>query len=182
MMTPAPSLAEFLRQRIRSDEGNRDEQRIHLDLVRELDEFRDRLVGRDRHHGFRLALHDIEQRRLHRGGIALERARGDQRHVALGQRALHAVEAGKPEGIVLIEDRDLGDAEILGQMLDPGLGLLKIRGADIDDIAVVRIAQKFGAGERADERHLCGSGDRLTGFRCRRSDRADHGEDFVCRR
>ena len=137
------------------------------------------LIWRDCHHRFRLPFHDVEQCRFHRRRIAFERARGDQRHIALGQRPLHAFKAGKTKGIVLIEDCNFRDAEILGQMLDPGLGLLKIRSAHIDDIAVVGIAQELGAGKGADERHFGSGCDRLTGLRCRRAHRADQGEHLI---
>jgi hypothetical protein len=49
-------------------------------------------------------------------------------------------------------------------VVDPGLGLLKIRAANIDDVPVERIAKEFGAGERADERHLGRRCDWLTGL------------------
>jgi hypothetical protein len=85
----------------------------------------------------------------------------------------------RPNAVVLVKDRDPGNAEIVGQVLDPGFGLLKIRAANIDDIAVERIAKKFSAGERADERHLCRCCDGLAGLRGGRSDRADEGKDLV---
>ena len=64
-------------------------------------------------------------------------------------------------------------------MFDPGLGLLEIRAANIDDVAIERIAKKFCAGERSDEGHLGRRCDRLAGFRCRRSNRADKRKDLV---
>jgi hypothetical protein len=102
-------------------------------------------------------------------------------HVALVHRLLDAGETGKAEGVVLVEDRDARDAKIVGEVFDPGFGLLEIRTADIDDVTVEWIAQKFRAGKRADERHLGRGGDRLAGFRGRRADRADKREDLVVR-
>ena len=57
----------------------------------------------------------------------------------------------------------------------------KYEAANIDDVAVERIAEKFRAGERTDERHLGGGGDGLAGFRRRRADRADKRKDLVVR-
>ena len=147
--------------------------------MREPDEFRDRFIGRDRDDGFRLTLHDIEQCRFHRRRIALERARSDKRQIALGHRTLHAFQPGKTECVVLIKDCNPRNTEVLGQVIDPRLGLLKIGGAHIDDVTIVGITQKFCAGERADERDLRRGGDRLTGLRCGRSHCADQSEDFI---
>src|SRR5690349_6356276 len=63
-------------------------------------------------------------------------------------------------------------------MFDPGFGFLKIRTTDIDDVAVERIAQEFGAGERTDEGDLGCRCDRLAGFRRRRSDGADKSKNL----
>ncbi len=65
----------------------------------------------------------VAQRRADRSGIALEGAFGGQLHVAFFQRALDAGQAVAAEGIVLVEDRDAPDVQILGQVLDPRLGL-----------------------------------------------------------
>ena len=78
------------------------------------------------------------QGRLDRGGVAFEGSLGDQRHVALGHRFLDSSQAGKAERIILVEDRDSGNAEVIGQMLDPGFGFLEIRAANIDDISIRR--------------------------------------------
>ncbi len=67
---------------------------------------------------------------------------------------LDAGQAVAAEGIVLVEDRDAGEVQILGQMLDPGLGLGAVAGANVDDVVQVRRAEKFGPGERTDERHV----------------------------
>jgi hypothetical protein len=64
----------------------------------------------------------------------------DQRHLALVQRPLDAGKPGLAEGVVLIEDGDLGDTEILGQTLDHGLGFLEIGGADVDHVGLVGLA------------------------------------------
>src|SRR5437868_5839348 len=63
-------------------------------------------------------------------------------------------------------------------MFDPSLGLLKIGTANIDDIAIVWIAQEFCAGEWTDERHFGLSRDRLCGRRCRRPDSPHEREYF----
>ncbi len=86
---------------------------------------------------------------------------------------MKAGEAGAAERIVLIEDRDLGDLQVLGEVLHPGFGLGVIARAHVDDVVELGIAQEARAGERADERHLGGGGDRLRGRRGRRADRAD---------
>jgi hypothetical protein len=101
------------------------------------------------------------------------------RQVSLFHRLLHAGEAGKTERVVLVQDSDSGNTKIIGQVLDPGLGLLKIRGANIDHVAVERIAEKFRARERTDEGHLGGSRDWLAGFRRRRSHSAHQRENLV---
>ena len=142
--TPAPWLpSSWARSPIH--EGNGDECRIDLELARELDECSDRLVGPNCYDRLRLAFHDFEQCRLDGGGVALEGAFGDQRQVSLFHRLLHAGEAGKTERVVLVQDSDPGNAKIIGQVLDPGFGLLKIRGANIDHVAVERIPEKFRA-------------------------------------
>src|SRR6185312_4383514 len=64
-------------------------------------------------------------------------------------------------------------------MLDPGFRLLEVRTANIDDITIERIPQELSASEWADERHLGGRGDRLTGLRGWRSDRTKKSKDPV---
>ena len=49
----------------------------------------------------------------------------------LVERLLDAGKAGLTEGVVLVHDRDLGDAEILGQMFDHGFGFLEVAGANV---------------------------------------------------
>ena len=102
----------------------------------------------------RLRALDDPQCRRDEFGVALEGAFGAQFHAALLQRALDARQAVAAEGIILVEDRDIGEVKILGQMLDPGLGLGAVAGADIDDVAKLGGAQEFGAGKWADERHV----------------------------
>src|SRR5256886_7861062 len=99
--------------------------------------------------------------------------------VALGHGNFDSVESGQAEGIVLVQDRYLGDSEILGQMFDPGLGLLKIGSANIDDVAAIRIAEELCARERADERNFGLGRDRQAGIRRRGSDRTDDRQYFV---
>src|SRR6476469_7937213 len=64
-------------------------------------------------------------------------------------------------------------------MRDPVFRRLEVRAANIDDIAVKRIPQELSAGEWADERHLGGRGDGLTGLRGWRSDRTEKSKDPV---
>ena len=49
---------------------------------------------------------------------------------------------------------DAVEFEVLGQALDPGFGLLEIRGAHVDHVGLVGIAQEFGAGERPMEKKM----------------------------
>jgi hypothetical protein len=93
--------------------------------------------------------------------------------------AFEARQAGAAEGVVLVEDRDLLDLEVFGEVLDPGLGFRVVAGADVDDVLELGVAQEHGAGEGADERHLGGGGDGLRRGCSRRSDRADQGKDLV---
>ena len=69
------------------------------------------------------------------------------------QRAHHAVEAGLAVAVVLAEDRDLLQAQ-RGQLLDDQRGLVVVGGAHVEHVAAERVAQRLGAGERAEERHL----------------------------
>jgi hypothetical protein len=64
-------------------------------------------------------------------------------------------------------------------MLDPGLGLLEIGTANIDDVPFIRIAQELCTRKRADERNFGRGRDRLAGIRRRGSDRTDDREDLV---
>ena len=57
-----------------------------------------------------------------------------QFHAALFQRALDAPQAVPAEGIVLVEDGDPAEMQILGEMLDPRLGLGAVAGANVDDV------------------------------------------------
>src|SRR3546814_14786366 len=87
--------------------------------------------------------------------------RGDQLHAALFHRLDDPAEPRAAIGIVLIEDGDAAVAEVFGQMLDPGLGLLVVARAHVDDVAELRRAQEARAGEGADEGHARLGGDRL---------------------
>ena len=79
----------------------------------------------------------------------------------------------------MVEDRNFFDTKIIGQMFNPSLGLLEIRAADIDDIAVIRIAKEFGARERPDEWDLGFRCNWLSGLRGWRSNRADKSKNLV---
>ena len=81
-ITPAPWLPSSCANESEPTKEIATNTGFHLDLVRELDEFGDRLVRPDRDHGFGIALHDVEQRGFHRRGVALETAFGDERHIA----------------------------------------------------------------------------------------------------
>ena len=83
------------------------------------------------------------KRRFHRDRVALVGAFGDDLQAALLHGLLEARQAGAAEGIVLIEDRDLRDLEVLGQVLDPGLGLRVVARADIDDVVELGVAQEL---------------------------------------
>ena len=148
-------------------------------LAGEPDEGGAGLVGPDHDHGVGLAAADVEQRPLHRDGVALIGALGDEFHPAALERPLDAREPGPAEGVVLVEDRDALDAEVLRQALDHGLGLLEIGGPDIDHRRLVRRAQELGPGEGADEGYAGLRRDRLRRRRGRRSDRPDEREHLV---
>ena len=63
-------------------------------------------------------------------------------------------------------------------MLDPRLGLLIVRGANVDHVAEGWVAQE-GARERPDERHVRLGRDRLSSARRRGAHFANQGEDLV---
>src|SRR5882724_7153623 len=171
--------AQLLGERGRPDERDIDEHRVELDLAGELDELGDRLVGPDHHHGFRLRALEREQGGLHRNRVALVGGFRGKLDAALRHRPLDAVEPGAPERVVLVEDRDLLDLEVFGEVAHPGLGLGAVARADVDDVLELHVAQEAGAGEGADERHLGGGRDRLGRGRGRRADRPDEGEHLV---
>ena len=91
---------------IGTDERNGDEDWIESLLTCDPYEFGYRFIGADRDDRLRRCFHDIEERRLDRGRIALEASRSDQRHVALGERDLDACETSEAEDIILVEDRN----------------------------------------------------------------------------
>jgi len=64
-------------------------------------------------------------------------------------------------------------------VFNPRFRFLEVRAANVDDVTVERIAQKFRTGEWADERDLGRCGDGLACLRGRRSDRAEKSEDLV---
>src|SRR5712692_6444942 len=167
---------QLLGERRGADERDVEEDRIELGLARELDELGARLVGADHRHRLGLGALEGEQRRFHRDRVALEGPLGGEFHAAPLQRRLDAVEAGATERVVLIEDGDLLDLEVFGEVLDPGLGLGGVARADIDDVLELGIAQEAGAGERTGERHPGGAGDRHRRVRGGRSDGADQRE------
>src|ERR1035437_6010815 len=171
--------AELLRQRVGADKGDIDEDRIKAALVRELDKLGARPVCTDHDHRFRFGAPEGAQRRANRPGIALERAFGRQLHAALFQRKLDAGQTVAAIGIVLVEDRNVPDMKILGQVLDPRLGLGGVAGANIDHIVEVRRAEESSPGERTDERHI-GSFRNWNGRgRGGRADGADQRENLV---
>src|SRR5207237_5789120 len=84
------------------------------------------------------------------------------------QRGVGAIEPGAAEHVVLVEDRNLLDLEVLGEVLDPGLSLGRIARPDVDHVLELRIAQEAGAREWADEWYLGGGCDghcRIGGWR-----------------
>ena len=58
------------------------------------------------------------------------------------ERAVHAVEPGLAVGVVLVEDGDLGQAE-REQLLDDQRGLVEVRRAHVERVAVERVAQRL---------------------------------------
>ena len=108
---------------------------VQLEPARQLDELRAWFVGADHDDGLGIRLANRQQRHLHRGRIALVSAFGDQLHATLFHRLRDAREPGATEGVVLVQDGDPRHAEIIGEVLDPGLRLLVIRAANVDHIA-----------------------------------------------
>ena len=90
-------------------------------------------------------------------------------------RPRHALEPGLAVGIVLVEDADLLDAH-RGELLDDLGGLVEVRGAHVKGVAVERRAQRLGAGERRDPRHLGRRRDRQCHHARRRADVAEERE------
>lgn len=117
--------------------------------------------------------------RADRTGVALEGAFGGEFEAAPGKCVLHARKAVTAEGIVLVEDADPGEVAILGEMLDPRLGLRAIAGANVDEVGEFEIAQEFGAAERPDEGNVARAGDWNRRHRGRRAHRADQREHLV---
>ena len=138
---------------VAADEGDVVEGRGAAGLLHLPDELGARGVGADHHH--RVGLHglDLLHRVLDVDRIALDRAERGDLQVALAHRDLDALQAGLAVGVVLVEHRDLLAAG-RDHLLDDLLGLVVVAGAHVEDVAVERHAQRLGAGEHADQRHL----------------------------
>ncbi|MEY9133268.1 hypothetical protein ACVIWV_000847 [Bradyrhizobium diazoefficiens] len=171
--------AELPGECIGADEGDVDEGRIRAAAVCELDELGAGTVGPDHDDGLGFGALDHPPGRGDGAGVALEGAFGGELEAAPGKRALHADKSIAAEGIILIEDADAGEPAVLGEVLDPCLGLRAVARADVDDVWKLEVAQELGAGERTDERDFPGAGDRYRRHRGRRADRADQREHLV---
>jgi hypothetical protein len=71
------------------------------------------------------------------------------------QRQRDAVQAGLAVGVVLVEHGDFFQAQA-GQLFDDEAGLVVVRSAHVEGVFVERLAQRHGAGEGREERHLRG--------------------------
>ena len=141
--------------------------------MRHLDELGARPVGADEDHRLRLCATDHLQGRADGARVSLEGAFGRKLQAPAVEMGLHARQHVAPERVILIEDRDPRQAELFREMLDRGFGLRGVAGADVHDVLEVRCPQELRAGDRADEGHVVGSGDR----RCRDRGRCAHGAD-----
>ncbi len=108
--------------------------------------------------------------------VAFHRRGSGDLEVALVHRALHAGEPSLAIGIVLIEDGDVLQPDRV-QLLDDFFGFVEVAGADVEDMAVERVAQQLCAGERPDEGNACLGEDRQGGLAGRRAHIAKQCED-----
>ena len=171
--------AELLGQGIAAHEGDGEERRIHPDVARPGDQRRHGLVGTDHDHRLRISALQVQQGGLHGGRVARIEPDRHGLHGAPVQRQPHAAIAGAAKRVVLVQHRDAGHVQVLGQAGDHLLGLLVVGGAQVENVGPFGIAQELGAGERGDVGHPCLRGDRRRGTRGGRADRADQGEAFV---
>ena len=143
------------------------------------DQRRHRLVGTDHDHRLRLSLPQVEQGGLHGRRVARVEPDRHRLHGAPVERAPHSAIAGAAERIVLVQHRDTGHAQVLGQPGDHLFGLLVVGGAQVEHVAPLRVAQELGAGERGDVGHVRRGGHRRGRTRRRRAHRSDQGEHLL---
>jgi hypothetical protein len=167
--------AEFLRHRLGADERDVVERAGEAGLAGRADERGARLVGADLDDRIGLLRDEGLDGRIDVDGVALDGAEADRLEPERLHRPRHALEAGLAVGVVLIEDADPLDAD-RGQLLDDLGGLVEVRRADVEGIAVERRAQGLGAGERRDPWHLGRGRDRQRDQAGRRADVAEQRE------
>jgi hypothetical protein len=88
---------------------------------------------------------------LHVDRVARHAGNGHWLGAAARQRARDALQAGLSEAVVLVEHGDAVDADG-GEVLDDLGGLVVVARAQMEDVAMRRRAQGFGAADRADQR------------------------------
>ncbi len=170
---------ELLCKRVGADKRDIHKGGVKLDLLGHFDELGRRLVRADHDDRVRLDLPDGQQRGLDGYRIALEGSFPRQLHLSLVERLLDAGKACLTEGIVLVHDRNPGDAEVLGQMFDHGFGFLEVAGANIHHQGLVGFPQELGARKGSDEGGACRGRDRLGGGCRRRANRTGDREHLV---
>ena len=98
-----------------------------------------------------LAATDVVDGQLHRAGVALVVPRLHRRQPAPLQGQARSLKPRLPVGIVLVQDGNTGDAQVFSQPGHHFLGLLVVRGAKVQDVVQVAVAQEFRTGEGSDE-------------------------------
>src|SRR6185295_4246344 len=170
--------ASLVGQRLAADERYVHELRVEARRPHRLDERGAGFVRRDHDDRLRFDLGD----RFYGGGdidgVAFDGAGRDDLQVALVHRALNAGKTSLAIVIVLVENGDLVE-RLPGHLRDDLVGLVEIAGTDVEYVAVQRVAQRFGAGERADERNARRGENRLRRIGCRRADVAEQQEHAV---
>ena len=127
---------------------------------------------------FGVGVDDVGRRPPYSTRPALVTPRPDRFQPAECQGKTHALEAVPAVSIVLIEYRDAGCAQVLGQPSDHFLGFLVVRGAQVNHDTQLWVTQELRTGERSQERNagVVGKGDRDPGRG--RAHRADESEDL----
>ncbi len=174
----AAGRAGFVRERLAADERHVQELRVAARRACRLDERRTRFVRGDHHHTLRLDFADRFHGRSDVDCIAFDGTGGEDLHVTFLHRSLDARQPRLAIVVVLIKHRDAIEG-LPHELADELVGLVVVAGADVEDIAVERVAQRFGAGERSHERNLGGREDRFRGVRGRRADIAEEQKHAV---